>query len=125
MVTYHDCILRAKHSRDVLFLVNEYLADLRRCAAIRQIPEVCRVRRVESLTDLTQWKQILSTHISPEDVPDWNDPLNALHALMESAEQRVLWLASRAAVQRRSREEKSADASKADVKSLAQVIPGC
>ena len=95
MLTYHDCILRASQSPQVSCLVNEYLADLRRCVAIRQIPEACRVRRVACLADLTQCKQMLSTYMAPEVVPDWDDPLTALHAIMEAAEQRVLSLASR------------------------------
>jgi hypothetical protein len=87
MLTYHDCILRPQHGPHVICLVNEYLADLRRCAAIRQIPHACRVRRVASVADLTQRKKLLSPYMAAEVVPDRDNPLTALHAIMEAARQ--------------------------------------
>jgi hypothetical protein len=90
MLTYHDCILRPRNGPQVICLVNEYLADLPRYAAILQIPQACRVRRLASVADLTQRKKLLSPYMAAEVVPDRDNPLTALHAIMEAARQRVL-----------------------------------
>ena len=94
MISYCDRILQAKHQSAAISLVNEFLAALRRSPLIRQIPTAFRPHRVQSISEVAAWKNLVTAKLAERTMPDSEivDPFFALHAVLEAAEERLLSL---------------------------------
>ncbi len=94
-MTFIDRIADAREIDDVFDLVDELLSALHYTDDVQQITPVLRPGRINTADDLAYWLKLLSAEIHDRDARQEaiSEAMFALHAVLETAQQRLRGIA--------------------------------